>query len=262
MKQKLTDNLTWERGAQWAVVLLCAITLKLYYSNANADQLRWILAPTTICVELLSGTSFEFESGAGYFSYDRSFLIAPVCAGVNFFITAFLLLAARKLLRSHPQDNVWSYIPAVALIAYLVTLVANTVRIAIALQLKYLPEIGLLSHSQLHRVEGILVYSGFLLLLFAVSEKMEAGKASSLLQIETGRSLSLLRKSALPLLVYYAITLGIPLVNGGYRQGASFWEHSAFVLVIPWLLILPFAVVVWLRKRFIYRGRSLLNFNR
>ena len=82
------------------------------------------------------------------------------------------------------------------------------------------------------------MYSGFLLLLFVVSEKMSAGKTPGLL-----------RQSLFPLLVYYATTLGIPLANGGYRQGSGFWEHSVFVLVIPLLLILPFAVLGWLWKR-------------
>lgn len=227
MKQKFT----WNQIGQWVVVLISALALKLYYSSASANQLRWILAPTTVLVELVSGISFEFESHAGYMSSDRSFLIAPSCAGVNFLITAFLMLSARKLLRQRAQDNAWRFIPAAALIAYLVTLVANTVRIALALRLRLLPEIGGLNSEQLHRVEGICVYFGFLLLLFVVSEKMSAGKTSDLL-----------RQSFFPLLVYYATTLGIPLANGGYRQGAGFWEYSVFVLLIPLLLILPFAL--------------------
>jgi exosortase K len=229
---------TWNRIAQWVVVLLCALTLKLYYSKASADQLRWILAPTTVFVELVSRISFEFESHAGYISSDRSFLIAPSCAGVNFLITAFLMLSARKLLSARSQDNAWGFIPAAALIAYLVTLVANTVRIALALRLGRLPEISFLNSDQLHRAEGILVYFGFLLLLLLISEKMSAGKTSGLL-----------RQSFFPLLVYYATMLGIPLANGGYRQGAGFWEHSVFVLLIPLLLILPFAVFRRLWKR-------------
>jgi exosortase K len=234
MKQKFT----WDRIAQWVVVLLCALALKLYYSSASANQLRWILAPTTLFVELTSGTSFEFESHAGYISRDRSFLIAPSCAGINFLITAFLILSARKLLRARSQSNGWGLIPAAALIAYLATIVANTVRISIALRLGRLPEISCLNSDQLHRVEGILVYFGFLLLLFVVSEKMSAGKP-----------LGLLRQSFFPLLVYYATMLGIPLANGGYRGGAGFWEHSVFVLLIPLLLTLPFAVLGRLWKR-------------
>jgi exosortase K len=234
MKEKLTRN----HIAQWIVVGLCVFTLKLYYSKAGANQLQWILAPTTRLVEMVSGTAFEFESNAGYLSSDRSFLIAPSCAGVNFLLMAFLMLAARKLLRKRPQDNAWSFIPVAALIAYLATLVANTARIAVALQLRRLPEMSVLNAYQLHRIEGILVYSGFLLLLFVVSEKIATGKTSSLL-----------RQSLFPLLIYYAVALGLPLLNGGYRQGSDFWEHSAFVLLIPLLLMLPLAVFCWLWKQ-------------
>src|SRR5205823_4935398 len=112
----------------------------------------------------------------------RRFLIAPACAGVNFLITAFLMLAAGKLLRDRSQGRIWRFIPAAALIAYLATLVANAVRIVVALWLGRQPEISGLNHNGLHRVEGISVYFGFLLLLFVVSEKMSAGKTSNRLR--------------------------------------------------------------------------------
>jgi exosortase K len=226
MKQKFTAK----QLAQWAVVLLCVLTLKLCYSKASADQLRWILAPTTALVELVSGTAFEYEARAGYLSREHSFLIAPSCAGVNFLLMAFLMLTARRFLRNRPQDCRWSFIPLAAVIAYLVTLVANTARIAIALQLRQLPDNAYLDDSQLHRIEGIVVYCGFLLLLFVASEKAASAETASLW-----------RQARFPLLVYYAVTLGVPLINGGYRRGGDFWEHAAYVLLIPLLLILPLA---------------------
>ena len=234
----MKHKLAWGWIAQWVAVLVCALLLKLYYSTASANQLQWILAPTAALVELVSGASFEFESYAGYINSDRSFLIAPSCAGVNFLIAAFLMLSARKLLSGRRQQNGWRFIPASVLIAYPVTIVANTIRISIALQMERLPDSSWLNPDRLHRVEGIVVYSGLLLLLFAVSEKIDAEKSSGLL-----------RRSFIPLLVYYALMLGIPLANGGYRQGAGFWEHSIFVLLIPLMLILSFAVFGWLSKR-------------
>jgi exosortase K len=235
MKQRLT----WNRIAQWVVVLLCAFTLKLYYSTASANQLRWILAPTTAFVELVSGTAFEFESHAGYISTDRSFLIAPACAGVNFLITAFLMLSIRKLLSARSRNIAWAFIPAALLIAYVVTLVANTARISIALRLQRTPaEISWLNHDQLHRFEGIFIYFGFLLMLFVISERRSSATTSSVL-----------RQSCFPLFVYYATALGIPLANGAYRQGRDFWEHSLFILLIPVLLILPLAAFRFYRQR-------------
>jgi exosortase K len=223
---------TWNRIAQCVVVLLCAFTLKLYYSTASAEELRWILAPTTALVELLSGISFEFESQAGYLSRERGFLIASSCAGVNFLITAFLMLTLGKLLGERSEHTAWSFIPMAAIIAYLATLVANTARIGVALWLQRRSgEINWLTPAQLHRFEGIFIYFGFLLLLFVISEKMRAGKTADQF-----------RQSFFPLLMYYAIAFGIPLLNGAYRQGADFWEHSLTVLLMPLLLILPLAM--------------------
>jgi exosortase K len=229
---------TWNWFAQCVVVLVCAIALKQYYSTASANQLRWILAPTTACVELVSGASFEFESNAGYISRDRSFLIANSCAGVNFLITAFLMLSVRKLLRQRSRNIAWGFIPAAALIAYLVTLVANTTRIAIALRLQRMPaQVSWLNPNQLHRFEGIFTYFGFLLLLFVVSERMSSEKTSGLF-----------RQSFFPLVVYYATTLGIPLANAAYHQGTDFWEHSLFVLLTPLVLIVPIAAFRFCRR--------------
>jgi exosortase K len=227
---------TWRSIAGCLAILVCAFTLKLYYSAASANQLRWILAPTTALVELVSGASFEFESHAGYLSSDRSFLIASSCAGVNFLITAFLMLSLRRLVRDREQGISWRYIPTALMIAYLATIVANTARITIALRMQKMPAgTGWLSPDQLHRLEGIFVYFGFLLLLFVISEKMDSEKTSGLF-----------RQSLFPLLVYYATMLGIPLANGAWRQGAEFWEHSLFVLLVPLLLILPVAALYFI----------------
>lgn len=217
--------------AQCVLVLLCAFALKRYYSTATVEELRWILAPTTALVELLSGVSFEFEAHAGYLSLERGFLIAGSCAGVNFLLTAFLLLTLGKLLRGREQQLSWGFIPTAALIVYLVTLLANTARICVALWLQRMPvKINGLDAAQLHRFEGIVIYFGFLLLLFVVSEKMAASKTA--LQF---------RHSLIPLLVYYAVALGVPLLNGAYRQGSDFWAHSFAVLLVPLLLMLPLA---------------------
>jgi exosortase K len=237
---------TLNRAAQSVAVLAGAFALKLYYSTASADQLRWILAPTTALVELVSGTSFAFESRAGYMSGDRTFLIASSCAGVNFLITVFLMLSMRRLLSDRSKNIAWGFIPATAVAAYLVTLAANTARISMALQLRRLPAgTGWVDASQLHRLEGIIVYFGFLLLVFVISEK-----------IDSERRWDLFRRWLLPLFVYYTTMLVVPLANGAYRQGGDFWEHSLFVLLIPLLLLLPFAVLRELRFRRQCRSRS------
>ncbi|MDQ3756110.1 MAG: exosortase K [Acidobacteriota bacterium] len=236
---------TAKRNVQLVVVVLCAAVVKLYYSTASVNQLRWILAPTTVVVELVSGSRFEFESHAGYINSDRSFLIAASCAGVNFLITSFLMLSLRKLWGTRSQDMAWRFIPCAALCAYLATLVANTVRISTALRLRGTPlDVGWLNPNQLHRFEGIFIYFGCLLLLFMVSEKISSESASG---SENASGLS--RRPFCPLLIYYATTLGIPMINGAYRQGADFWEHALFVLLTPLVLILPLAAFRFYRDQ-------------
>src|SRR6185503_20350792 len=125
-------------SAQLMGVLLCALGLKLYYSAASPDELRWILAPTAWLVETLSGRTFSFEAHAGYMSSDHTFLIAASCAGVNFLITSFLMLTIRHSWRQrskHNQEQLWRqwvFLPIAVVMAYATTVVANTARISIA----------------------------------------------------------------------------------------------------------------------------------
>lgn len=221
-------------GAQLALVLLCALALKLYYSTATPDELLWILAPTTALVELLSGRSFAFESYTGYMSSDHRFVIAVPCAGVNFLLTAFLMLSLRRLWRERLQGVNWRFLPITMAMAYVATLIANTVRICVALEIQRRSiEVSWLGDNQLHRLEGILVYFGFLLLLFMLTERFESGR----------------RWLLFPLVVYYATTLGIPILNGSLRQGMPFFEHFVFVLVLPLIIIVPFLLFVRCKSR-------------
>ena len=233
MKQRFA----WNRIAQILLVFVGAFALKLHYSTASADQLRWILAPTTALVELVSGVSFEFESHAGYINRERGFLIAGSCAGVNFLITAFLMLSLMNLLGDRSKNVSWRLIPTAAVIAYLTTLVANAARIAIALSLRgSQSEVGYnigMNPDQIHRFEGVIIYFGFLLLLFAAGEKTGAEETSNPL-----------RRALFPLLVYYAMALGVPILNGAFRQGTDFWRHELFVLLIP----LPLTCVLLIFK--------------
>jgi exosortase K len=235
-------RLPWMRYAQLIGVLCCALILKLHYSTASVNQLRWILAPTTVLVELLTGREFDFELHAGYMSRDHAFLIAGSCAGINFLLTAFLMLSLRRLWKKRTETISWWFIPASGVVAYLGTLVANTVRIATALWLQRAPlKISGLNGNQIHRFEGIFIYFGFLFLLFVLSERWGTrgrfDKAGTL-RARSSALLAALRSSLFPLSIYYLTTLGIPLLNGASVLDNSFLEHLMFVLAIPVVLTL------------------------
>jgi exosortase K len=214
-------------GAQLAIVMLCALALKQYYSTGSANDLRWILAPTTYVVELLSGRSFTFESYTGYMSNDHTFVIAVSCAGVNFLIPAFVMLALRKLWQERFESVSWRVLPISMATAYVATVIANAVRICVALEIQRRSfEIDGLTGNQLHRLEGIVVYFGFLMLLYLVMER---------------------RLLMFPVVIYYAITLGVPIVNGSFHR-TGFWEHFGFVMVVPLVVLLPVLIVRFVRQ--------------
>ena len=215
-------------SAQLFVVGLCALALKVHYSLASPDQLRWILSPTTWLVEFLSGRSFSFESHAGYMSSDHTFLIAASCAGVNFMIAAFLMLTLRVLVAQRKQPISWRFVPVTAAMAYTSTIIANTVRICIALEMQRDSfHLELLDRNELHRLEGIVVYFAFLLVLFIATEPRS-----------DTRFVQRLRQLCFPLGVYYATTLLFPLMNGAFKRSTVFWEHSWFVMLVPMLVSL------------------------
>jgi exosortase K len=234
-------------------VLLIAGGLKAYYSYANVNDLGWVLTPTTFLVELVSGETFTFESYAGYMSSDYSFLIAASCSGVNFLITAFVMLSLVELWKEHSNMSLWKLLPVTLGVAYLSTIIANAVRIVVALQLHRMgPQMVWVNPEQLHRFEGIFIYFGFLLFLFIVCEGLH--------RADTPRSRnrrSILRRSFLPLMIYWLITLGIPILNGAYRQGEGFWEHFLFVLFTPLILVLPLAVLQYLRGEYANRENTI-----
>ena len=73
--------------------LLALLCLKLFYSRAGADNLTWILTPTTGWVSILSGIPFTYAPGEGYVNHSLRFIIAPSCCGIRFLgITAAMLI--------------------------------------------------------------------------------------------------------------------------------------------------------------------------
>ncbi len=218
--------------AQATLILIIAASVKVFYSTASVNDLTWILWPTTTAVELISGTQFHFESYAGYMSEDRSFLIAAACSGVNFLIAIFLVLSLRTLWRRRIESISWRSLFLIAGISYVVTIIANSLRISSALWLNAeRPQVFGLGRDQLHRLDGILIYFGMMLLVYLAFEYWE--KKGQVLRWQ---------KLIFPLAVYYAITLAVPFVNGAYRD-SEFLTHSLFVFATPLALIGMFVLL-------------------
>lgn len=226
-----------------AFVALIAWGLKRHYADAPVDGLSWILAPTAWLVGAVTGTPFTAVPREGYFSAERLFLIEKSCAGINFMIAAFAMVAFALLHRVRSAGTGAGVVAVSLLASYAAAVIVNAVRISIALWLAAHPvRLSALSAADVHRLEGIIVYFGGLVLLYEIVRRIDRG---------TFRSL------ALPLGCYYAVTLAVPFLNGSLRlrsgqaaqAGDVFLKHALVVLLVPLVLIGVVCAILQIAQR-------------
>ena len=157
-----------------AAVALIAWGMKRHYADARADDLWWVLSPTAQVVHVMTGTAFTVVPGEGYFSRERLFLIEQSCAGINFMIAAFAMVAFALLHRVRSAGTGARVVGVSLLASYVAAVMINAVRIAIALCLAAHPgSFAALTAADAHRVEGIFVYFWGLLLLHEVARAFD-----------------------------------------------------------------------------------------
>lgn len=221
-------------GVFFLIIAAAAFSLKSFYSHAGSEDLNWILRPTAIAVEAISGIGFGTEAGAGYVSDDRRFVIAPACAGVNFLIIAFVMAGCSGIRRFQGRigKSVWIGIGAIS--AFGCTVAVNSARVVLSIRLfEAGVHIGPLTPDRLHRIEGVVVYLVFLYLYHgAISMALNKWTARETFQ-RRGSSRWSSPANLWPLFCYLSVALGVPLLNAAYRRSPGrFVEHSAMVLVM------------------------------
>ena len=157
-----------------AAAVLMAWGMKRHYADARADDLRWILSPTAGLVGVMTQTTFVLQPGEGYFSRDRLFLIEKSCAGINFMVAAFGMLTFARRHRAGSGLSAARVLGVSLLASYSAAVIVNAVRIAIALWLAAHPAaLPAFSAADVHRVEGIAVYFGGLVVLYALVQRLD-----------------------------------------------------------------------------------------
>jgi exosortase K len=215
--------------------------LKSYASHAGPRELEPLLAPTALLVARFTGHAFSYESGSGYVSRELFVVIAPVCSGVNFAIVAFTTLALGFVTRLATPLYKMLWLGASAVLAYAATVLANAVRITLALGPgRALAAHGVLSGEAAHRAVGVGVYLGGLLALHTLA-------GLGLARHGTG---TVSRFALVPLGSYLAVTVMTPLLRGA--SSTTFWTHTAVVVgaagsVIAVLWLCP-RVAAWTKR--------------
>jgi exosortase K len=228
-----------------AILLLVALAMwgmKRYNADASADELQWILGPTATFVTALTGVPFEWEPGQGYLSRERFFLIAKACAGINFMIAAFGMVAVVRGRRVKSCRAAAGVLLMCVLASYSAAVCVNGARIAVAMWLAAHPAgFAGLTAAQVHRVEGIACYFAGLVLLYQLVQYVDRGSecvspgtegACPPKHARIGRC-----EGGVPLFWYLVITVAVPLANGAASGGKLFVEHTLFVVAVPLVLV-------------------------
>ena len=218
-----------ERYGCVVAALALAGLLKDYYSRASAEDLRWILQPTTFLTSCLVSGEFAFQQSEGYLSREHSVLISPACAGVNFLVVALLslVLGFSGRFATWRQRGVWFATSVMA--AYVTTLLVNALRIALSVAVAHLAaRITGLTFQSVHRLLGIFIY---LFGLVGLCLTVQLWLSSRGLVPGNTRGAHRTRAPLLALGCYAAVTLLVPLL-GGAAHNPEYWSHAAPVSVL------------------------------
>jgi len=248
-QNKISNFISFLRqyGAFYLTGILILLGMKLFNSRAGADDLRWLLAPTSRWVTMLCGIPFTYEPGAGYLSGDRRFLIAPACSGIQFMMiltTVLIFSFVHRMGGSRKRCLGWTLFSLA--VSYPLTVLVNGLRILLAI---YLPPWfasrslyrGALTPERLHTAIGVAVYFTALLILHRLADTATENTACSVMAEPAGmlskcplpRGKHLLLKLFQPVFWYFFLVLGIPFLNRAQQKnGRAFTEYAALISLV------------------------------
>ncbi|HEY8923535.1 MAG TPA: exosortase K [Polyangia bacterium] len=245
-RQKAGTYLRWLR-LRVALPLLyvagaaTAYSLKAFFSAANADDLRWVLAPTCWMAGWLGGMTFTPEGGAGYISHDQRLVVGTACSGLNFLIACFATLFFAFAHRPRHGLARAAWLPASLALAWAATVATNAVRVMVAGPLYQADIYGaVLTPLRAHRIMGTLLYCTSLFAVHAAAARLWGARAApqggSSGDGGGARWLRALARS--PLAFYLGIVIAVPIARRGVRGvDGRLLEHVGSVLGIVVLLL-------------------------
>ena len=183
-----------------------AWALKAFASGADASDLRAVLAPTCWLAAHLGGMTFTDEGAAGFISHGDHLVVGTACSGANFLIVCFGALFFSFAHRWRTARARIGWLLAAATLAWVATVATNAVRVVLAARL-YQQDIygSLLTPARLHRLLGVVLYCGSLVLIHGLVSRAFQREATA-------------RAVGSPIAWYLGIAVLIPLLRRGPRS--------------------------------------------
>lgn len=224
------------------VVVFFGLLIKYFYSQANTDQLDWLLRPLVVLVSLVTGLQFEYECGLGWVNLDNAVAIAPSCAGVNFLVLSFCLSSYQFIWTPGSKASGLSLV-FLFVGACIITLVTNALRIVLSVTaLEQSLLLGMAGPEAAHRLSGVVIYYTVLIIYYEAVSSGIGGPRS----VRGGSLFYLL----IPLVWYLGYSLLLPAVNPA-NPGLSekFWVHAQVVIMVSGTITLLLTAIFWVRQK-------------
>lgn len=251
----------------WIFYLLGIIIIfgvKIFYSAADSNGLKWILRPTAWWVRTLSGISFEYDPYLGYVNHSLRFIIAPSCSGTQFMVITITTLIFSFVHRMETKIRGFCWIVISLVSSYLFTIFVNSLRIVLSIYLPlYLQKSdiysGWMTPARLHTSIGIIIYFSSLCIIYHIAEYVSRTPSLRLrrqpdcnkIHLSGTSFVEIIHKCITPMFWYFSITLGIPFLNKAYKDNLSnFIEYTILVTSICMVIVFIFFLVSVIREHF------------
>ncbi|MFZ5967770.1 MAG: exosortase K [Bacillota bacterium] len=147
--------------------------LHILYQYGSLETLLFMLKPVTLIVQWFLGTAFIYHREIGFVSSQYQINIGRACAGINFFVTVYLMLVFSFIQRmKDKKSKAWAAV-LFLLSSYGITILANASRIIGAV---FIMNTGVfLDEKQaklMHQSIGIIFYVTFLMLAYVLFSKL------------------------------------------------------------------------------------------
>lgn len=143
------------------------VSFKFWFSDANHEDLMFLLKPINKLVNIATGSSSFFQVETGYINENLNIIINKTCSGFNFLLIVFLMLIFLMVKYFRKIQFQIFIIPIALIFSYGFTVLVNVSRILLSVLLS---TVFKNASIYLHQFEGTFMYLSCLMLLYLVAD--------------------------------------------------------------------------------------------
>ena len=139
----------------YSMAFVFFVILKFAYSQANNDMVLFILKPVSELITMITNYDSIYGTSSGFFFQELNIVIDKSCSGFNFWLISFMVCIVTIIPKKKTQLQKIITFPIAFILAYVLTLFANTSRILTSI---FTEKNTNLNFTWLHEAQGVFIY--------------------------------------------------------------------------------------------------------